>query len=429
MRALGAAGLVLSLGLVSALVSLPEVATAEEATDEQALAQQLFEQGVRAADDGDFESAVEAFAQSQALQPLPGTLANLALYQQETGRLVEARRSWALLLERHGAVISATARERAERQLAELDAQLSGLSIAVRPEGAAVSLDGEPVGAPESDGLVRVQPGPHVIEARLEGYAPERREVTVDQGESRQVVMTLQPIPASPFVERETAGHSVSRSPIVAPEEREPEPRAPPSFWSGPWPSVIGAAVVVLAGGIAVGAALWPSFGAGAGVGVSSAVSRRCRTGASLRCAVLAAAAVAVCSGCAEPRALRVVIDSDLDVPEELDAIEVVVTASRSEAGDLCRPASRRLALDDVGLPTLVLIEVGDRYRLGPRSGSPDFSATTSCCAGRSSRPCRARARSRSASISTVPVRAWSAARINVVDGACRNVPFAGIFD
>jgi hypothetical protein len=68
--------------------------------------------------------------------------------------------------------------------------------------------------------------------------------------------------------------------------------------------------------------------------------------------------------GCTDsPRTLRIVIDSNLNVPAELDEIRVTATGSRTPEGNICEPVSRRFQLTSAGdLPLRVSIEIGPDY-------------------------------------------------------------------
>ncbi len=69
--------------------------------------------------------------------------------------------------------------------------------------------------------------------------------------------------------------------------------------------------------------------------------------------------------GCAAeaPATLRLVIDSDVRVPDDADEIRVTVTASRTHEGNVCEPVTRSFRLDRPGdLPLPIAIEVGSDY-------------------------------------------------------------------
>lgn len=64
-------------------------------------------------------------------------------------------------------------------------------SIKSIPDGAQVTLDGEPIGG--TDASYGTYPGKHVVVLRKDGYEPETREFTVDEGKTAEVVITLRP--------------------------------------------------------------------------------------------------------------------------------------------------------------------------------------------------------------------------------------------
>jgi hypothetical protein len=69
--------------------------------------------------------------------------------------------------------------------------------------------------------------------------------------------------------------------------------------------------------------------------------------------------------GCSEegPRTLRLVIDSDMFVPDQLDELRITVTASRTPEGNVCEPVTRQFRLGGQGdLPLRVSIEIGSEY-------------------------------------------------------------------
>jgi hypothetical protein len=139
----------------------------------------------------------------------------------------------------------------------------------------------------------------------------------------------------------------------------------------------------------------------------------------------------ALLAGCASERTLLVVLDSDLGVPAELDTVTVDVSASRTEEGDLCMPASRVFELENESeLPLRIEIVIGQVFaewvvvraegRLGaapvvriqrvngvPESGVHELALTLErACAGRA-----------------------CALGEQCIEGSCVADPFAGILD
>ena len=75
--------------------------------------------------------------------------------------------------------------------------------VRTKPAGAVVFLDGKKLGI--SDGLFVVAPGAHVVSVLLDGYAPERRRVTVQPERITRLEIVLKPLvkpPPSPKAEK-----------------------------------------------------------------------------------------------------------------------------------------------------------------------------------------------------------------------------------
>jgi len=222
--------------------------------DDRAEAERLFRQGLAAADAGDYAAAATAFERSQLLLPHPGTLKNLATYEQEAGRLADARRSWQELLDRYGGEISASAQREARSRIAALDRLLARASIETSISDAALFVDGRAVGTSPLSEPVWIEPGRHTFEARREGFVDAREIAQTEADRVTAVRLVLAPRPVS-------AARAGSAPPVVGPasivpaasppgrgEAPEPPDRHPSRtasrFWSSPWPWIVGGAVV-----------------------------------------------------------------------------------------------------------------------------------------------------------------------------------------
>ncbi len=293
---------------------LAPLAARAQTDEEQARARALFEMGEEHYRAERFAEAARAFEQSYEIYGHPGTLVNLAGALEDAGQRVEALERWNELLERFGAVISDEARERARSRVEALERSLASVSITSAPPGATLLCDGRELGRAPLDAPLVVEPGDHVIEARLEGHQDLRREVFLRAGANSPLTLTLQPIEREPerparatlIVESATEGATITvdaGAPEPLPLERELEPGAhqlriaaagyePQSrrvelpeggevrlavtlvpretgedgqetdeegrgFWRGPWPWIIGGVVLVGAGlGLGLGLGL-----------------------------------------------------------------------------------------------------------------------------------------------------------------------------
>ncbi|MBI5488579.1 MAG: PEGA domain-containing protein [Deltaproteobacteria bacterium] len=285
------------------------VGRAAAQTGDQAEAERLFEEGVAAAANGDYATAIFSFDRSNELLPSPGTLKNLALYQDAAGRLADSFRSWSQLLADYGTMVSPATRTEAEGRVRELDAVLARVTIEVNVAGATVLIDGREAGTSPLADMPRVEAGTHVFEARLDGYGDARSTTLLHEGVAATVSLELLPESAPPPVLRvesttagatvavdggppqpapttqettpgphqvrvEAPGHAAETRDVTAPQTGqvvvsvnlvllEPDPTATvgeeeEGFWDGPWPWVIGGFLVLGAGATATGVLLAP---------------------------------------------------------------------------------------------------------------------------------------------------------------------------
>lgn len=272
-----------------------------EATNTEQHARQLFEEGVAAADRGELEAAIAALEESFLLFPHPGTLLNLALYRDRDDRSVAAYDTFNQLLERYGTVISAATRELVEARLAELEGRLAAVTIETLPPGAAVRIDELERGVAPLEAPIVLEPGAYLFEASLEGYEAASSRQVLRAGQRLALTLTLRPLERPVLVvESDTpgaraaiddgpletlplrrlleagevelrvaaAGFEPQRRTVEIPERGEvrlavellPERGDPPTeergFWRGPWPWIIGGAVIAASLGVGLGVGL-----------------------------------------------------------------------------------------------------------------------------------------------------------------------------
>jgi hypothetical protein len=186
-----------------------------------AAAQALFEQGVRELEAGRFAQACPALAESQRLDPHPGTLFALAECEAKSGKIASAvghyqdylgllSRMSAEQLERH-AERAATARAQVEA----LKSQVPTLSLvlpAAAPADLIVERDGMRLQGPALGAPLPIDPGEHVIVTRLASGAEMRVILSVAIGEAKTLELTLPEAPPA-------------AAPAAPPAGRELEPR------------------------------------------------------------------------------------------------------------------------------------------------------------------------------------------------------------
>ncbi|MDP3276780.1 MAG: PEGA domain-containing protein [Deltaproteobacteria bacterium] len=150
-------------------------------------ARDAFERGIHALETQRYVEALDAFEESYRLRPSPVAQYNVAVSQRGLGRTRAAIETFEryLAAPERSADRARLAQIRAE--LSELRGQIVTLRLTVRPENAALLVDGRPAQiAP--DGL-RLDPGMHVVEVSAEGFRSTRREVDMRPGS--QVVLEV----------------------------------------------------------------------------------------------------------------------------------------------------------------------------------------------------------------------------------------------
>jgi hypothetical protein len=225
------AGVVLALA-VACCAARAETARADDAPDQKATAQLLFEQGRSAVEQGRFAEACPKFAESQRLDPGIGTQLWLADCYENNGQTASA---WVTFKEAAAAAaLRHDKREEVARQGASsLEPKLSRLMIVV-PEAAAlqgleVRRDGVVLGALEWGAAIPVDPGVHAIAVGAPGRKAWSTTVELPaKPDTLQVTIpALEPAPL-PSQESSASGSAAATSPREAPA---PSSASPPNRW------------------------------------------------------------------------------------------------------------------------------------------------------------------------------------------------------
>ncbi|WP_437653854.1 PEGA domain-containing protein [Sorangium sp. So ce1182] len=253
----------------AALIAAPDIAVAQPAAPQEAPASAAeaakradasYQRAVRLYSDGKYAEAEAALESAWELNPTFDVAYNLGNTEYKLKKHREAAQYLSFAL-RHWPLMKAAAKLKvtAEQRLAESRAQVGAVRVTVGVAGAEVLVDGKAVGRAPLEGEVFVDAGEHLVEARLEGYAPASETVKVAKGASAAVTLTMALVKseakeAAP-VAKSAAGGGKAGAPARAPAaEKLPavpvDPVAPPEERS--WVPVIalGAASAV---GLAVG--------------------------------------------------------------------------------------------------------------------------------------------------------------------------------
>jgi hypothetical protein len=190
--------------LRAALISTLTLASASAyAGDDKAVAESLYQAGIKLMDEGKFDQACPKFVESQRLDAASGTQIALAKCFDKAGKTASA---WALYRDVAFAFKKAgnAAGEKAATDKADqLEKKLSRLQINAAGDapGLVIRRDNEEVGKAVLGTPIAVDPGPHVIEATAPGYQVWQTTVTIGQENDTQSVnipaLTVAPKKAS----------------------------------------------------------------------------------------------------------------------------------------------------------------------------------------------------------------------------------------
>jgi hypothetical protein len=185
-----------------------------------------FDQGLRALDANDLDSARVAFAQAYAACPSVDILWNLAMTEARTGRHADALAHFRVYVDSPGARPERAARAR-DDLIPTLFAQTSHVLLDATP-GATITLDGRrALGRAPLGEVVDVEPGPHVLRAAAGGRAIEAT-VTCDAGQLEPVSLLLQAQPEAPLPPApEPPARPATRSPSPSRAVPAPPTRGP----------------------------------------------------------------------------------------------------------------------------------------------------------------------------------------------------------
>jgi hypothetical protein len=186
---------------LSALALTGVLAVATQSTlaraDNSSLAEELFREAREAIRDGNYAVACPKLAESQRLDPSPGTLLNLGACEEHEGRIASAWVAFRALLD--------TVPDNDERvpfareRIAAIEPRLPRLRL--RTSGATsvpftLSLDGTPLGIASIGAPIPLNPGAHVVAVEVPPAAPYSLQVSLREGELVERTLDI-PAPAA----------------------------------------------------------------------------------------------------------------------------------------------------------------------------------------------------------------------------------------
>jgi hypothetical protein len=218
----------LGLGCSLAVLSWSGLAHAQQDDRGGVIAEALFRAGRELMASGDYAQACPKFAESQRLDPKPGTLVNLALCHEKSGRTASA---WSEYLQAAELARRAGQSERegvARSRARALEPALAHIVIQQSPTpGAQVTLDGQAIGEGAFGTPIPVDFGEHVVRAGAAGKKLRTLPVVVSTSAEQQ---TLQ-IPALEDEDPPRPASPVVAPPAAVTETRDVDRGATPRTW------------------------------------------------------------------------------------------------------------------------------------------------------------------------------------------------------
>jgi hypothetical protein len=244
---------------------------APAAAQDLATAEALFNKGVADMEAGSYDVACPAIAESNRLDPRPGTLYTLADCEARAGKIATASARFGDYLRAVSGMTPALkfrhhARARAaEAQKAALAAQIPELRLvfpAAAPPGVRVVRDGAELSAASLGISLPVDPGDHVVTTQVPDGPVVQRTITLSKGEKKTVELVIQIARRDlPKAQAKVSTPSAAPKLEVLPVARPAVDRAV-SFWQQhQWSMIAGGAAVGLAGaGAGLGIRTWSHY-------------------------------------------------------------------------------------------------------------------------------------------------------------------------
>lgn len=221
-----------SLALAVALCASPAAAQEEPSPADVSAARALGQEGVKLADAGNCDEAIDRLSRAEKIFHAPTTLARLGECQVKVGKIVAGTENLnRVVRETIGPSAPQAfrdAQDRAKVVLAEAKPRIAKLKVAVAAPADAklvVTIDGENLPIANLNMNRPVDPGEHVVEATAPGFLPAKGKVTLPDGGVDSLALTLEIDPNAPKtpVVAPVAGGQGS-GPVDAPSKRDRTP-------------------------------------------------------------------------------------------------------------------------------------------------------------------------------------------------------------
>jgi len=181
-----------------AIVTGAAAARAEPGKSDPAAAEALFKAGRDLVKKGDYAAGCPKFEAALELNPSAGTMLNIAKCHEHDGRLATAwedyHRAQTLNRETAGAARKRELDDIANQGIKDLEPRLPRLRVVVTapPAGIQVSRDGKDLPSAAWGEALPVDPGKHEVSARAPGRKPRTASVTLEEGKTSTVEISLE---------------------------------------------------------------------------------------------------------------------------------------------------------------------------------------------------------------------------------------------
>jgi hypothetical protein len=218
-------------------LSVPAYAQAPGRAEDVAAARSLGIQGIRLADQGKCNEAIENLERAEALYHAPTILGRLGECQVELGRIVLGTENLNRVVREPLAPTAPpaflAAQQRAKTVLDRALPRIAYLVVRVTPKdvpSAAVTVDGAPVPTALIGAERPTDPGAHDVSVKAPGYNEAKTNVTLGEGSHQEVALVLTVDPNAPVANATPAPPPVTPPPQpVQPMQPAPAPAAPSS--------------------------------------------------------------------------------------------------------------------------------------------------------------------------------------------------------
>jgi hypothetical protein len=177
-----------ALALASPAIAAPATAapSVREALGDEARGK--FDEGARLYKESRFAQARDAFLAAYATSGEPRVLYNVAVCDKALGRYARAILTLRKSLAATDRPVPADYTQRAAETIATLSRYVAFVPVEANVEGAAITIDGEPL----RENPAPMETGSHTVVATKEGYEPVTRKIDVVAGDAQAVTLELE---------------------------------------------------------------------------------------------------------------------------------------------------------------------------------------------------------------------------------------------